>query len=356
MTKKTLLKLSIGLAGIAVASAHAANVTEVKVIPEKSPISNPVMVMTTVYGVGCESITLEFGDGTNAMVPVPDNSSPSTGIQIKTDHVFAQPGFYKPTAKAGAGSDCSGSAITLYGVNVLPTSDANKIAPSMVLGSPGPNGIGTNTGSNIAVVKISGVLPGGSCARAFVSWGDGSSPEPLSGAFPLQGQHHYQQGGMWTVNVNAAPGFACEGEASGKFYAFPKPGKLSGPLALPSAQPGQNVPLMISGLGVCDDVRIDQGNYTTKVIGKVIFSPAGQFKWPASLQYTKAGDFGVIVRDFGPSNCGSVAASIHVAEPPSIHSMKSITPPSALVQTPGLQAIPRPGAPTGAVKSGAPSR
>jgi len=316
------------LLGTLASAAQAAYVSWPVVTPGAALVNTTVSVGVTVNGSGCDAVNLDFGDGSStSLTMVPGTTS------YKVDHIYTTPGQYLPSAKPGTGADCSGGGQPPYPLGVFAQEAQNKMV-YLQLGT-----VNNLPASNNATISVSGQVPG-NCERAFVNWGDGSSPEPLSGPFPLKAQHAYQQGGNWPIDVKAAPGFKCQGELTTKFYAYPKDAKFSGAALAPGQakiEPGSLIKLDIHGAGICNDVRIDQGDNTTIELGKVLFNSNNNNTWEAgSLKYAKAGTYTATVKDWGSSACGIVSTQIKVEAPVA----------SLLVPVLPLNLVTVPGAPT----------
>lgn len=315
----------------------------------------------------CPSAVVDFGDGTQSTVTF-SNSNLVRGpafsgkANLLFSHVYSKPGSYPvsvsgltPAATCDIGFVNDGAPVT---VNVVNASQVGVISSTLQITSPslgyssgvGYNPVGglayigmpsqpdnkhdyVNTGSNIADIVIDG--PGGTPCSTLVDWGDGTLPQPVSGNLPLKAEHAYKRSGEWTINVKTAgapsasggrllpggvmnPGVAsCTGNASGKFYAYPNPGKLKSVSQPGVVQAGQPFTVTITGEGICG-LLVRQGDgkgngvSSDYPVGPVIFLPANQFSWKANLLYRQPGTY---TATFNSSECGKLTTQIKVDAP-----------------------------------------
>lgn len=248
----------------------------------------------------CDGAALDFGDGT----PVQQISG---GFPIKTSHVYAQAGVYKQSVKA-TGATCYGSAVSQFNTTVQDATAQTKITGMQVTYATAEK-----TGAKITVTGS----PGGSCERAFVNWGDGSSPEPVSGNYPLSASHAYPNGGNQTIKVAAADGFKCLGQAQVVLYTYPAQAKFTGVTpAAATASVNQEITLELAGSGICQNVSVALGdNLNIISLGAVNFSPYNNFKWPVKVKYAKGGSYTLSVKDTGASGCGILTPKVTVNGP-----------------------------------------
>jgi len=269
---------------------------ETHIVAQGKPVS--ILVGGIDYK-SCDGAALDFGDGT----PVQQISG---GFPIKTAHVYAQAGVYKQSVKA-TGATCYGSAVSQFNTTVQDATAMSKITGVQVAYA--------NTEKTAAKITVGG-SPGGACERAFVNWGDGSSPEPVSGNFPLNASHTYPNGGNQTIKVAAADGFKCLGQAQVVLYTYPTQAKFTGvtPAAAITAV-NQEITLEIAGSGICQNVSVALGDNNIISLGAVNFSPYNNFKWPVKVKYAKGGSYTLSVKDNGASACGILTPKVTVNEP-----------------------------------------
>lgn len=247
----------------------------------------------------CDGAALDFGDGT----PVQQISG---GFPIKTSHVYAQAGSYKQSVKA-TGATCYGSAVSQFNTTVQDATAMSKITGVQVAYA--------NTEKTAVKITVGGSA-GGVCERAFVNWGDGSSPEPVSGNFPLNASHTYPSGGNQTIKVAAADGFKCLGQAQVVLYTYPTQAKFTGVTpATATVAVNQEITLEIAGSGICQNVSVALGDNNIISLGAVNFSPYNNFKWPVKVKYAKGGSYTLSVKDSGASACGILTPKVTVNEP-----------------------------------------
>jgi hypothetical protein len=260
------------------------------------------IVLSGNTGRNCDGALVDFGDGTTQQV--------AGVLPIKVAHTYNQPGSYKLAAKP-TGATCWGEVYSDRNANV-----ANLLA----LTSLGANLSASYTNPQRTAVKIT--VPGSavanaSCERAYVNWGDGSSPEPVSGNFPLTASHQYQADGMREIVVKAADGFKCAGEIKSSMYIYPAQDKFSAIVQVSTnAQPNQDVMLELAGSGICENVSVDAGDGLNIVsLGQLAFNPYNNFKYPVKLKYAKTGSYTLQAKDSGASHCGIVMTKVVVSTP-----------------------------------------
>jgi hypothetical protein len=270
---------------------------ETNVVAQGKPVN--ILVGGIDYK-SCDGAALDFGDGTPPQ-------QISGGFPIKTSHVYAQAGVYKQSVKA-TGATCYGSAVSQFNTTVQDATAMTKITGMQLAYA--------NTEKTGAKITVGG-SPGGTCERAFVNWGDGSSPEPVSGNFPLSASHAYPNGGNQTIKVAAADGFKCLGQAQAVLYTYPAQAKFTGVTpAVSTAAINQEITLELAGTGICQNVSVALGdNLNTISVGAVNFSPYNNFKWPVKVKYAKGGSYTLYVKDNGASGCGILTPKVTVGEP-----------------------------------------
>ncbi len=262
----------------------------------------------------CPSIEVNFGDGSSQTAELQYLSNAPTPTQIaRATHVYGRPGAFSLSLRNPVPNPACPIAMqplqTPVTVIVTPDGLTGTISPTLGLESPPVTHFGgspfspyisnqpqtpqipepnyLNTGSNEVVVQINGTgLP---CELAFINWGDGTPPSPISGSFPLKAQHHYEQGGDYKIAVRAAPGKSCQGGAGAQFYAYPKPYQFTGVQAPSEGVVGQPLTLMVKGKGVLAP-DVSQGDGTDPFsFTEMHFLPENNFSKPVKLLYKKPG-------------------------------------------------------------------
>lgn len=270
---------------------------EVNVVQAGKPVN---IIVAGIPYKNCDGAALDFGDGS----PVQQVSGV---MPFKVPHTYAQPGTYKQSVKAN-GATCWGSGVAEYNTTVLDATAMTKITNVQVAYD--------NAAKTAVKITVAG-YPGGSCERAFVNWGDGSSPQQVSGNFPMMATHQYQGGGNQTIKVQAADGFKCQGQAQVVPYVYPAQAKFTGVTpATANAGINQDVTLELAGTGICENVSVALGdNLNTISVGAVSFNPNNGYKWPVKVKYSKAGSYTLYVKDSGASGCGILNPKVTVAAP-----------------------------------------
>jgi hypothetical protein len=297
---------------------------ETNIVAQGKPVN--ILVGGVDYR-SCDGAALDFGDGTPAQ-------QISGGFPIKTSHVYAQAGVYKQSVKA-TGSTCYGSAVSQFNTTVQDATAMSKIT-GMQVAYANPEKTG-------AKIMVNG-SPGGACERAFVNWGDGSSPEPVSGNFPLNASHNYPNGGNQTIKVAAADGFKCLGQAQVVVYTYPTQAKFTGVTpASSTAAVNQEITLELAGSGICQNVSVALGdNLNIISVGAVNFSPYNNFKWPVKVKYTKGGSYTLYVKDNGASACGILNPKVTVTEPIQFNPVLVLPAPKPAVPVVATPPKPKP--------------
>lgn len=307
------------------------------VMPETGVVQAGKPVNINVVGTpykSCDGAALDFGDGS----PVQQVSGP---FPIKAAHVYAQAGSYKQSVKAN-GATCWGSGVADFNTTVLDAAGMTKIMGLQVAYA--------NAEKTSVKITVAGNA-GGSCERAFVNWGDGSSPEPVSGNFPLNATHVFQNGGTQTIKVTAADGFKCQGQAQTSAYTYPSQAKFTGVTpASASVKVNEEVAIELAGTGICQNVSVALGdNLNIIQLGAVNFNPSNNFKWPVKVKYGKTGSYTLYVKDNGASACGILNPKVTVGETLQFNPPLVVMPlPKAPIQiapAPAAPAKPKPATP-----------
>ncbi len=271
-------------------------VAETGVVQMGKPVNINVLGMPYK---NCDGAALDFGDGS----PVQQVSGT---LPIKVSHVYTQAGVYKQSVKAN-GATCWGSGVAENNTTVLDAAAMTKITNLQMAYA--------NAEKTAVKVTVNGNA-GGSCERAFVNWGDGSSPEPMSGNFPLYAAHVFQGSGSQTIKVAAADGFKCQGQVQAAAYIYPAQAKFTGVTpAAATVKVNEDVVIELAGTGICQNVSVALGdNLNIISVGAVNFAPHNNFKWPVKLKYGKAGTYTLYIKDNGASACGILNSKVTVGE------------------------------------------
>lgn len=147
--------------------------------------------------------TVNFGDGSVGLVPVPttDNSWQSYQLQ----HTYSSAGTYVVSLESVSGSQIGST------ISITVSSSGSSTSSSGSSSTGGSYGVISVTPSSSSIYSVSAVFSIPSCAQYQVDWGDSTAVSTVTGACQsggstVQVSHTYSAAGSYTIKLNDGSG------------------------------------------------------------------------------------------------------------------------------------------------------